>query len=459
MPFKYNFSIVLVGILLMISAISLPAQDSTGIILDKIIANIGGELLLLSEVQEQVAILEERGQSLGANTDCAVLQNSFVQKLLLNQARLDSILVSDDELDAQLEARVEQILGMMNNDIEFFENYYGMTIKEVKDEFRIDLEEQLLIERMQSQIVNNVQLTPTEVKDFFGSIHPDSLPYFNSEVEYREVIMRPAPNESSKMAVKDLLEGLKKRVEEGEEFSELASIYSEDPGSAAKGGDLGWQKRGTFVPEFEAAVFNLQPMELSPIIETQFGYHLIQLIERRGDNINSRHILISPELTDEDVEGSIALLDSVRLEILKDSMSFELAVKKYSHEKEGSATNGGRVVNPSSGNTFFEIDQLEPDIYFTLDSLEIDEISMPFSDRNYKGDIVVRFIQLLSRTDPHQANLNVDYHRISLAAKEQKKSKALSDWMDEKVGSTFIRIDEEYERCPNLTPWFKEEGL
>lgn len=428
-------------------------SDSTGVLVDKIIARVGGELILWSEIEEQVAILQQRKQDLGENTHCAVIQNSLVQKLLLNQARLDSVIITDDEIDTQLDARIDQILGMMNNDIDYFEDYYGMTLEEVRSQFRRDLEEKLLTERMQSQIVGNVSITPSEVKDFFSKIPKDSLPYFNSEVEYREIVVKPTPSKASQNAIIDILEGLKREILDGASFEELASTYSEDPGSAANGGDLGWQKRGTFVPEFEAAVFNLQPYELSPIIKSPFGYHLIQLIERRGNTVNARHILMSAEVLDEDIERSLNFLDSVRTEILLDSMTFEYAVTRYSEESETSATNGGRVVNPKSGNTFFEIDHLEPDIFFTLDTLEVNDISKPFVDRNRRGERILRFIQLLSRTDPHQANLNTDYNKIATAAKEQKKSKLLNDWMMERMSQTYIKIDDRYLKCPNLKTW------
>lgn len=424
--------------------------DSTGLLIDKIVANVGGELILLSEVDEQLAILEERGIPVGNEARCAVLQNIILQKLLLNQSRLDSVEVTEDEVSAQLEARIDQILGMMNNDINYFEEYYGMSINEVKREFRKDLENKLLIERMQAQVVQNVKVTPSEVKEFFQAIHKDSLPYFNSEVEYREIVFKPTANKASTSSVVDLLERIRERIKNGESFGPLAEKYSEDPGSAQFGGELGWQKRGTFVPEFEAAVFNLQPGELSPVIKSPFGYHLIQLIERRGNTVNARHILLSPDILDEDIERTVSEADSLRNKIVNDSVSFEIVVQKHSYDKEQSATNGGRVLNPRSGNTFFEIDQLEPDIYFTLDSLEINEISRPFVDRNQRQEKVVRVIQLLSRTDPHQANLDEDYNKIAQAAKEQKKSKYLNDWMSDKLRKTYIRIDDRFESCPSI---------
>lgn len=442
----------LTAILLLASLSIASAQegDSSAYLVDKIIASVGGELILLSEVKEQAAILKERGNDPGEKGQCAILQNLILQNLLLNQSKLDSIEVSDEEVEAQLDARIDQILGMMNNDIDYFEEYYGMAINEVKREFRSDLMNKLLVERMQAQIVQNVKVTPSEVKDFFNAIHRDSLPYFNSEIEYREIVFKPEPSDASKQAVIDLLRDLRERIEAGEEFAELAGRYSEDPGSASQGGDLGWQKRGTFVPEFEAAVFNLKPGELSPVIKSPFGYHLIQLIDRRGNNVNARHILMSPDILDEDIERKIELADSIRQLIVADSISFEFAVQKFSYDKEQSSTNGGRVMNQATGNTFFEIDQLEPDIYFTLDSLEIDDISAPFVDRNAQMEKVVRIIQLLSRTDPHQANLDEDYNKISEAAKERKKSKHLNDWMGDKLKSTHIRVDALFEHCPSM---------
>ena len=423
-------------------------------VIDKVVAQVGGELILLSEVEEQHSLLQSQQGVLPDNAKCFVLDQILVQKLLVNQAKLDSIQVSDDEVEAQLTARIDRILTLMGNDVQQFEDYYGQTVTEVKVTFREDLKSQILSDRMRGKIMSDVNVTPAEVKEFFASIPADSLPYFNSEVEIGELVIVPEPNETEKNKARQRLEGIKKEILlEGKDFAELAGKYSEDFGSARGGGDLGWTKRGQFVPEFEAAAYNLEPGELSEIVESQFGYHLIQLIERRGNSINSRHILIKPSITDADFNKSERLLDSVRTLIMNDSITFSMAIKKYGNKDQQSFNNDGRMVNPRSGNTFFEIGDLDSDIFFVIDTMDVNQFSKPVKFSLPTKEKAFRIINLQSRTKPHQANLAQDYSKIQKAAIESKKSKFVDDWITEKVYSTFINIDNDYTTCENLSKW------
>jgi len=243
---------------------------------------------------------------------------------------------------------------------------------------------------------------------------------------------------------------------EGEaEFTAMAQKYSDD-GSARVGGDLGWAKRGRYVPEFEAAAYKLDPMEVSPVIETQFGFHIIQMLERRGNSIRVRHILIRPEITEEDLAIAESTLDSVRGQILDGALSFSQAVKEYSFEETQSYTNDGRVVNPATGNTFFEIGDLDPDIYFAIDTVEVGGITAPFEFRSPTGETMFRIVQLQSRTAPHKADLELDYNRIMEAAKESKKNDYANQWIDTRVQRTYIHVDPMYASCPNLAKWKSE---
>ena len=423
-------------------------------VIDKVVAQVGGELILLSEVEEQHSLLESQQGVLPDNAKCFVLDQILVQKLLVNQAKLDSIQVSDDEVEAQLTARIDRILTLMGNDVQQFEDYYGQTVTEVKVTFREDLKSQILSDRMRGKIMSDVNVTPAEVKEFFASIPADSLPYFNSEVEIGELVIVPEPNETEKNKARQRLEGIKKEILlEGKDFAELAGKYSEDFGSARGGGDLGWTRRGQFVPEFEAAAYNLEPGELSEIVESQFGYHLIQLIERRGNSINSRHILIKPAITEADFNKSERLLDSVRTLIMNDSITFSMAIKKYGNKEQQSFNNDGRMVNPRSGNTFFEIGDLDSDIFFVIDTMDVAEFSKPVKFSLPTKEKAFRIVNLQSRTKPHQANLAQDYSKIQKAAIESKKSKFVDDWITEKVYSTFINIDTDYGTCENLSKW------
>lgn len=426
-------------------------------IIDKVVAQVGGELILLSEIEEQHALLLSQQGTLPDDARCFVLDQVLVQKLLVNQAKLDSVVISDEEVEAQLSARIDRILTLMNNDVQQFEDYYGQTVGEVKVQFREDLKNQILSERMRGTIMSNVTVTPSEVKEFFGQIPADSLPYFNSEVEIGEIVVVPETNDVEKVKARQKLESLRDRiVEDEEDFAELAGKHSDDFGSARGGGDLGWTRRGQFVPEFEAAAYILEPGELSPIIESQFGFHLIELLERRGNTIHTRHILIKPKITEADLAKSAHLLDSVRTLIMNDSITFSLAVKKFGDDAVQSYNNDGRMVNPRSGNTFFEIGDLDSDLFFVIDTMEVGEYSAPFVFAQQNGEKAYKIIFLQSRTKPHQANLTQDYSKIQEAAVSSKKNTFTNDWIDEKVYSTFIKLDERYIDCEVLDKWRKD---
>lgn len=425
-------------------------------VIDKVVATIGGELVLLSEVEEQFALMEAQSGVLPEGARCNIMDQLMASKLLVNQAKLDSIEISDEEVEAQLDARIERILSFMNNDVGQFEDYYGQTINEVKEQFREDLRNQILADRMRSQVMASVAVTPSEVKKFFNSIPPDSLPYFNSEVEVGEIVYKPKVNPEERQKTIEKLESIRQRILDGEDFAELASKHSND-GSARSGGDLGWAKRGKYVPEFEAAAFKLEKNEISPVIESEFGFHIIQMLERRGNSIHVRHILIKPDITEADLEKAEMHLDSVRQLLLADSLTFSQAVKLYSNEDMQSYNNDGRMVNPATGNTFFEIGDLEPDIYFTIDTMDVGGISAPFQFRDQVGETYYRIVQLQSRTSPHKANLKQDYSKIQQAAIESKKSEFISSWIKDKVDATYIDIDPMFNQCPVLDKWKQQD--
>ena len=430
------------------------AQDRE--ILDKVIGVVGHELILLSDIEDQHALMEKQNGNLPEDFRCTILDQTLAQNLFLNQARLDSLVIGEDEIEAQLDARISQILAYMNNDPAQFREFYGATISEVKEQFRTDLENKLLIERMQANVIADATVTPSEVKEFFARIPVDSLPYFNSEVEVGEIVHFPKINAEEKAKARAKLVELKQRVEEGEDFGELARRYSDDVGSARSpngGGDLSWVQRGQFVPEFEAAAYNLEKNQLSDIVESEFGFHLIELLERRGNSIHTRHILIKPEITQADHDLAVHHLDSVRNLIVKDSFPFPIAVKRFSHEKQQSYSNGGNLVNPKSGNTFFEIADLDPDIYFTIDTMGINNVSAPFAFKSGPDETAYRIVLLKSRTKPHKANLELDYSKIKTAALESKKNIFINDWVESRISATYISIDSAYGKCELLKKW------
>ncbi len=423
-------------------------------IVDKVVAKVGDEVILLSDIEAQYAFESERRGELPESAKCGILENIMVQKLLVNQAKLDSVVVPPEQIEQQLDSRIDYILGLMNNDLTQFEEYYGKTVGAMRNEMRQDMREQITAETMQSQVLEKTRITPSEVKSYFGQIPPDSLPYFSAEVEIGEIVVVPKVNAVERQKAIDELTGLRERILAGEDFGSLATKYSDDPGSARKAGDLGLQKRGTFVPEFEAAAYNLEEGELSEIIETPFGFHLMELLERRGNMVHLRHVLIKPEITDQDLVIAEQLLDSIRTLHLNDTTSFEETVRRYSNEDEQSYNNGGRMINPATGDTFFETAELDADIFFAIDTLEVGEMSRPFMFTKPTGDKAFRTVLLQARTAPHQANLQQDYTKIKNAAIEERKQGFLKKWLVDKMSNTFVEIDPSYDgKCENIKRW------
>ncbi len=429
------------------------AQEQREVI-DQVIAMVGSEYVLLSELEEQYALaLSQSAGEMPADARCLLMDQLLVSKLLFNQSKLDSIEVGVEDVEQQLNARIERILSYMNGDIQQFEEYYGQSITATKDQFREDLKEQLAAEKMRGQIIRDVSVTPSEVKAFFAQIPQDSLPYFNAEVEIGEIVVQPEPNEATRKSVQERLTAIREDILSGQlSFADAAKKYSQD-GSRQAGGELGWAKRGKFVPEFEATAYNLEEGEISQPIQSEFGYHLILLNGRRGNAINVSHILLRPQIEEADIEKYRMLLDSARQLVVSDSMSFSYAVKRFGFEKYPSYNNDGRMQNPNDGSTVFETGDLDPDIYFAIDDMAIGDISEPMEFRGPTGDVMLRIIQLQSRSRPHRASLTEDYAKIQQATIQAKQSEFLAQWIDKTLAATYIWIDSRYASCTNLNLW------
>jgi peptidyl-prolyl cis-trans isomerase SurA len=428
-------------------------------VIDRVIATVGGEIILLSEAQEQYQYAKQQQPGLPEEYLCVSLQNLLVQKLLVNQAKLDSVEVSDIEVETQLGARIDRLMLYFNQDPKAIEEFYGQTIEQIKDQTRNDMRNQLLADRMQSKITEKATITPAEVQRFFAEIPKDSLPYFNAEVEIREIVYKPTVSPTEREKARTRIEDLRKRVTEGkEDFATLAKRYSDDPGSGPQGGDLGFQKRGTFVPDFEAMAYKLEKEQISPVVETEFGFHIIQLLERRGNLIHCRHILLKPEVTEADLNASKAKMDSVRQLIIDQKTTFGAAVKQYGDKNQQSFNNDGRVANPRSGNTFFEVADLDTDIFFAIDGLKEGEVSEPVQFKTQDGTKMFRLVQLVSRSRPHKADLKQDYGKIQQAALEQKKSEFTEKWVLSKLRSTYLSVGAMFANCPNLQEMLAQQN-
>lgn len=420
-------------------------------LVDKVIAKVGSEYILLSEIEEEFAYAKSKDPGVSDDIKCVILDNMIAQKLVIYHAKIDSVEITDAEVETQLDYRFESVLRQMNGDEAFFEEYYGASVAEMKERYRDDQKHKILAEKMQHKLISEIEITPKEVEKFFKNVPSDSLPYFKSEMEISEIVSLPLVNDVERQKALDKIKILREKVVNGTEtFADVATKNSQDPGSAARGGDLGFAKRGVYVPEFEATVFSLAKDEISDIIETEFGYHFIQLIERRGNSVRARHVLIKPEITQADLDKTKVLLDSVRQLITIDSLSFENAVKKYSVKSVPSYANGGRVKNQNSNNTFFAADDLDPDTYFAIYDLKPGAISKPMLITMPDGKKAYRLIQLNSTSKPHKANLKEDFDKISNFAKESKKNEYFLNWLKTKRTETYIYTDPLFSYCKTV---------
>ena len=376
-------------------------------------------------------------------TQCQVLQQLTIEKLLLAKAEIDSVVVEEPRVESELERRLQYMTS--NYGQENIEQQFGKSIEEIGEDLRDDIRNQLVVQQMQSTITEGIEVTPAEVRRFFNDIPRDSLPFYSSEVSVGQIVKLPTVSKGQKEAARKKLADIRERIVNGEDFGELAKEFSDDPGSGAQGGELGFVERGQFVPEFEAAALKMQPGELSQPIESQFGFHLIQLIERRGNRYNSRHILIKPNSSALDVEYAKEYLDSLRTQILTDSIPFAKAAKEESDDKE-TAGSGGFFLGPDGSNRV-STENLDPVIFFTVDTMKLGAITPPLVYRMDNGEQAVRILYLKSKSRPHQANLRDDYQKIYNAALQEKRARLLNSWFGDARKQVYIDIDPEYSPC------------
>ena len=421
-------------------------------VLDGIAAIVGNKIIMHSEVDQQYQAFIAAGNYGNPELKCQFLERMILNKMLLFHAILDSVEVTDDQVNDAMDRKFRYFIEQFGS-IEKFESFYGKTVLEWRDEIRPIMRDNLLMQAMQEKVIKTSTVSPADVKAYFEKIPKDSLPLINAELEYQQIVKNVPYSEEAKNECRRQLEDYRQRVLKGEtEFGTLAVLYSQDKASAIQNGELGFVNRGDLVPEFEAAAFKLQPGEVSPIVETKFGFHIIQMVERRGNQINVRHILLRPVLTPEDNLKAIAFLDSVADLIAKDSMNFTEAAQRFS-EDEDTRFSGGNVINPKSGNTKWEIDEIERDVFFQIDQLKQGEFTRSLPYTTNQGKSAYRILLLKSRTAPHVLNMNIDYQRLQELALQDNQDKALMDWVKRKKGSTFIQINSPFIDCDNLKQW------
>jgi peptidyl-prolyl cis-trans isomerase SurA len=431
------------------------AQKPEGAVIDQVVAVVGNKVVLQSDVENQY--LQNQAQGIYyPDMKCRIMEDMLYQKLLVNQSEIDSVEVTKMEVDMELDARLNTFISQVGSEHKL-EEYFNKTIDEIKEDFRDIIQDQLLSRRMQNEIAGEIKVTPSEVTKYYESLPQDSLPVVPTEVELQQIAIYPEITREQKHTVKEELEKLRERILSGEKFSVLARLYSEDPGSASKGGDLGFVNRTDLVPEFAAVAFNLEPGEISRIVETDYGFHVIQLIEKRGEQVNVKHILKSPKAPPGKKIEAKMLLDSVARLIKQDSVSFDEAATRFSQDEQ-SKNNNGLVVNPYTGTSRFEMKQLDPATTYAIKNQKLKEgdISKPFEGIDQKGQPVYKIIKIKSLTKSHVANLKDDYQRIQDLALREKKKKIVDKWVEQRQKDTYIRIVDDFKDCPfEYKGWIK----
>lgn len=439
---------ILVLLILGMNSVAWAQDENKGVVIDKIVAKVDDYIVLKSDLENAYNQFMSRGQMVPGDVRCQILENLVINKLMVAKAEIDSVEVMDIQVEQNLDQRLSYFVQQFGSE-ERLEEYYDKTIEEFREELFDQIKEQMIVQKMQGVISNEVTITPAEVKKFFEKVPTDSLPYFSKEVMIGHIVKIPEANDKVKDNVRLQLVDLKDQIEGGMDFGVLAQKYSMDPGSARQGGELGFFNRGELAPEFEATALGLKPGQISDPVETQFGYHIIQLIEKRGNRFNTRHILIIPQPTLGDIEETKDFLDSLRTTIIEDSMRFDILAKEHSDDKETSG-NGG-FFSDQSGAMRVSVEELDPTMFFTIDTMKVGEISKPFEYKMRDGKDAVRIVYYKSSVAPHQANLKQDYQKIRMSALTNKQNGILSDWFDEARGEVYINIEPEYDYCRILS--------
>lgn len=422
--------------------------------IDRIAAQVGDYIILSSEVENQLLQLKDSGEEIKEGLSCQILESIMFQKLLLHQAKLDSIEIPEAQVESELEGRlrsIEQQIGSRQK----LEEFYGKSTFEIKNEFRDVIKDKLLSEEVESSITRDVTVTPKEVKTFFNTIPKDSIPLINMQLSFQQIVNYPEITKEDKEIAFNKLSEIKENIKKGKSFETQARIHSMDPGSAPLGGKI-TATRGMMVPQFEATLFSLNKGEISDIFETTYGYHIVQLIDRKGDDYECRHILIIPEVNHNSLIKSSNLIDSCFAQLNAGKITWEEAVLKYSND-ELTKQNKGIITNPITGEQTWDMEhlnQVDQQIFVLTDAMEKGDMSTPnlYTDI-YERKQGIRIVRLMDRTEPHLANLKDDYSLIKQAAENDKKQKTINKWVKNKISKSYVKIDPKYQDCIFKNNW------
>lgn len=420
-------------------------EPPRGFVVDKIVAKVDNYILLNSEVEGAYQNYLANGGRASEQSRCGIFSQLVINKLLVAKAEIDSVIVTDLEVDNNTDQRMAMILQNSGNSPEELERIYGKSLEQIKLELREQIREQLMGNAMQRKITKGLNVTPSEVKRFFAKIPPDSLPFYSADVVVAQIVRKAQISETQKLETRRKLSEIRDRILSGEDFHELARKYSEDPSAQHNAGEMGYVGRGQMVPPYEATAFRIKVGDISQPFESQFGFHIMQLIDRRGNEYNSRHILISPVPSKQDLDRAERFLDSLRLAILRDSISFEDAAKKFSDDQR---TKGfGGYFTDEDGGTKVSVKDMDPIVYFNIDTMKVGSIGRPTVYRTDDGKDAVRILYFKEKQTPHQANLKDDWHRIQAAALAEKRDKMLNTWFEKARHDVFIKIDPAFDSC------------
>ena len=446
---KFRF-IVFAAALFLTTGLS--AQKYQGGLVDKTVAVVGNEVILVSDIESEVQQMQAQGRSSDRDMRCTILERMMENKIFLMQARIDSLTVNYEMVDGELSNRIDQYRTYLGGDEEL-EKYFGKPLYKLRQEWRQLFEDQSLIQSEQGEIAGRIpEVTPYDVQQFLDTVSVEDLPIVPIKYQLSQICIYP-DREAAAMAVKERLLSLRERVINGERFATLARIYSEDPGSARRGGELGMASKSIFWPAFSDAAMALRPGVISQIVETPDGYHIIEVIEKKGDMFNARHILLKPQYTSEDREKAFSRLDSLRTKILDDEIKFNLAARFFS-EDPATRTNGGQMADPATGSSYFEIDQLKPADYAAIQELKEGEISEPVESTDNEGyqqgrtgNTVYKIIRVDKIVPAHPASFTNDYTELQGRVRMQRQMQAIDEFLEKKIKETYIVIDPMYKEC------------
>ena len=430
--------------LLALMIMPLQAQDN---VIDEVVWVVGDEAILKSEVEQVRIRAQYEGRKFDGDPYCVIPEELALQKLFLNQAAIDSIEATETEVMNQVEYQMNYYINQIGSR-EKMEEYFQKSSMDIREELRETARRELTMQMMQRELMKDIKVTPAEVRRYFSKLSSDSIPYIPTQVEVQLITIEPEIPEEEIDRVKARLREFTDRINSGEtSFATLARLYSQDPGSASNGGETGFRGKGYWVPEFTNVAFNLNdPKKVSKIVETEFGFHIIQLIEKRGDRVNVRHILLKPEVAENDLMAALSRLDSIADDIRNNKFTFENAVIHISSDKD-TRMNKGLMPNQNTGTSRFEMQELPQEIARAVNSMNVNEISKPFIMVNGKGKEVCAIVKLKSRIKGHKATLTDDFQTLKNVVLDKKRAEKIEKWIKEKQKSTYVRINEKWRNC------------